>query len=246
MKIKQNVHRYERVVSVAAGVALGVYAIRRHGKVGSSFALATAGSLLARGFSGYCPANGLLGRGKDVGETRDALAGSGGIKLKESVTIRTSAKELYALWRPLTGLPDFMQHVERVDVIDARTSRWVMKGPAGMRYEWDAELINDVKPDLIAWRSLPGSEVVSAGSVTFRERERRGGVATEVTVTLQYDALGGKAGAFIAWMMGQSPASMLREDLRRFKSQVEANEAPTRARVHGARSVLGKVAGVDA
>jgi uncharacterized membrane protein len=226
MTCRTNVTSRERIVSVAAGVALGAYALRARGKPFSQFALSTAAGLVARGVSGYCPVNHLAGRGTHVGDTRQALAGSRGIRIEESVTIRASATNLYKRWRPLTTLPDMLRHVERVDVVDDRTSHWVVEGPAGMRFEWDAELINDVKPDLIAWRSLPGAEVISAGSVRFRERERRGGQVTELTVTLQYEPLGGKAAALLAWLIGQSPSSMLREDLRRFKAQIEAGEAP--------------------
>lgn len=226
MNIRTNVDSRERIVCVAAGVALGVYALRRQKPV-SPLALTSAAGLIARGVSGYCPANHLLGRGTNVGDTRKALAGNRGIRLEESVTIRASATSLYDRWRPLTTLPELMRQVERVDVIDARTSHWVVQGPVGMQFEWDAELINDVKPNLIAWRSLPGAEVVSAGSVAFRERQRRGGPVTELTVTLQYEHVGGKAAALLAWLIGQSPESMLREDLRRFKALIEAGEAPT-------------------
>lgn len=247
MTLRKNVNSTERIVCTAAGVALGVYAARLARREGTHVALVSAAALVARGVSGYCPVNAVLGRGTNAGDTREALAGNRGIKLEDSVTIRASATSLYDQWRSLDRLPDLMRHVERVDVLDGRRSHWVMKGPAGMRWEWDAELINDVRPDLIAWRSLPGAEVVSAGSVRFRERHRRGGQVTEVTVTLQYEPTGGKAGAALAWLIGQSPSSMLREDLRAFKARIEAQEAPTtHARSHGDRSLLGKIARVDA
>jgi uncharacterized membrane protein len=248
MNISKNVSQGERIVCMAAGVALGVYASRRIGRrSGGSLALASAAALMARGASGYCPVNGLLGRGTNVGDTRKALAGSRGIRLEESVTIHASATSLYDLWRPLTNLPSVMRHVERVDVIDHQTSHWVVQGPVGIRFEWDAKLINDVKPHVIAWQSLPGSEVTSAGSVTFRERQSRRGLATEVTVTLQYDPVGGKAAALLAWLVGQSPSSMLREDLQRFKTQVEAREAPmTQAGTYLPRPMVGTLSGMNA
>lgn len=216
----------ERIVCVAAGVALGVYASRLTRKPMSTLALASAASLISRGVSGYCPVNHMLGRGTQVGGARQALAGSRGIRLQERVTIHATANSLYDRWRRLTTLPALMRHVERVDVIDERTSHWVVQGPAGMRFEWDAELINDVKPDVIAWQSLPGSEVMSAGSVTFRERQRRNGPVTELTVTLQYAPVGGKAAALLAGLIGQSPSSMLRKDLRRFKAEIETGRRP--------------------
>jgi len=242
-----NVSSGERIACMAAGMALGMFAARARRGSARWVVLSSAAALLGRGATGYCPINHAVGRGRNVGDTREALAGSRGIKIVESVTIRADAQSLYDTWRRLENLPTVMRHLETVDVIDEKTSHWVMRGPAGIRFEWDAEIINDVTPTLIAWRSLPGSAVVSAGSVQFHERQRRGGVATELTVTMQYSALGGKASDMLAWLVGQSPASMLREDVRRFKAQVEAHEAPTtRARSHGPRSVAGRIARVDA
>jgi uncharacterized membrane protein len=246
MKIRANVGSRERIVSMTGGVVLGMLAAKAHRGKGRSLALSSAAALLGRGVFGYCPVNAAVGRGRSDRDTREALAGNRGVKVIESVTIRSDAGALYDTWRRLDNLPMFMGHLERVDVLDARTSHWVMRGPAGVRFEWDAEIINEIRPMLIAWRSLPGAEVVSAGSVQFRERQRRAGLTTEVTVTMQYEPFGGKASAMLAWLVGQSPASMLREDLRRFKAQIEAREVPTTAaRSHGPRSIVGGVARVD-
>ena len=60
-----------------------------------------------------------------------------------------------------------MQHLESVQVVDDKRSHWVAKAPAGRKVEWDAEIINEIPGELIAWRTLPGSDVISAGSVHF-------------------------------------------------------------------------------
>jgi uncharacterized membrane protein len=99
-----------------------------------------------------------------------------------------------------------------------------MEGPAGTRFEWDAEIINDIKPELIAWRSLPGSDIASAGSVSFRESVRSGQEATDVTVVMQYDAPGGAAARTLAWLAGMGPEKVVREELARFKESFEFGE----------------------
>src|SRR5262245_64907577 len=43
-------------------------------------------------------------------------------------------------------------------------SHWVVDGPLGTHVEWDAEVINEIENELIAWQSLPGGTVDSAGS----------------------------------------------------------------------------------
>ena len=107
-----------------------------------------------------------------------------------------------------------MTHLDRVEIVNDTRSHWVAKGPAGTTVEWDAEMINDRRPDLIAWRSLEGADVASAGSVRFTET-RDGG--TEITVRLQYEPPAGKLGAWVSALLGEDPARQIRDDLRRLK-----------------------------
>ncbi len=85
--------------------------------------------------------------------------------------------------------------------------------------EWTAEIINEVPNQVIGWRSIEGSDVVSAGSVNFDEAGD--GRGTHVRVRLQYSPPGGKVGAAVARLMGRDPATEIREDLSRFKHLVE-------------------------
>ena len=95
-------------------------------------------------------------------------------------------------------------------------SHWVARGPGGLKVAWEAETINEVENTLIAWRSLPGSDIkVTAGSVRFDRV--RGGRSTQVTVTLQYEPPAGRAGDFVARLFGRSASQMIRDDLRRLK-----------------------------
>jgi uncharacterized membrane protein len=103
-------------------------------------------------------------------------------------------------------------------------SHWVTSGPAGLAVEWDAEIINEVENKVLAWSSLPGSDVVTAGSVNFDAA--RCGRSTQVSVHLQYAPPAGKAGALVASLFGREPSQTIREDLRHFKQLLEAGEIP--------------------
>jgi uncharacterized membrane protein len=92
-----------------------------------------------------------------------------------------------------------------------------------MRVEWDARIINEVENKVIGWQSLEGSMISTAGSVNFDEDAH----GTRVTVHLQYNPPGGRAGAAIARIFGEEPNQTIREDLRRFKQLMEAGEIPT-------------------
>jgi uncharacterized membrane protein len=128
--------------------------------------------------------------------------------------------ELYSFWRELENLPKIMSHLKSVEPTDRVRSHWVADGPLGKSVEWDAEIFNDVENELIAWRSLPGSEVDTAGSVRFQALANNSG--TVVTVNLKYDPPAGKVGAWVASLLGRDPGRMISEDLNRFKSLMEA------------------------
>jgi uncharacterized membrane protein len=222
--MRQNVKDWERIASIAAGLALvAVAAASRKGR----FSKAAGLGQVARGITGMCPVNAALGRTR-ARDTRQALSGSRGIRLEGSVTVHRAAEEVFDFWRDLRNLPLFVSHLEFVSLLDHERSHWVMSGPAGLIVEWDAEIINERRPELIAWRSVGDADVVSAGSVRFR---RLPGHSTEVRVLMQYDPPAGKLGAAFASLAGAAPEAMMREDLRRLKEWLEsgASGQPRRA-----------------
>ena len=227
-----NIGRVERWLSMAAGGALAAYALKRRELPGGAAALAGA-ALLYRGATGHCDIYQALGinrsdahRGGGYGtgviadrgsDTRAQLGGNRGIHVEESVTISRPIAELYRFWRNFENLPTFMNHLESVAMRDEGVSHWVAKGPAGMRVEWDARIINEVSNKVIGWQSLDGSMISTAGSVNF-DQDPHG---TRVTVNLQYNPPGGRLGAAVAKLFGEEPNQTIREDLSRFKQLME-------------------------
>jgi uncharacterized membrane protein len=220
-----NVGETERWLSVVGGGALAAYGLTR-GSFGGLMLTAVGGSLIYRGLTGHCnvyKALGISSRQERHGPATSVPAGQG-VKVEKTLTIRRSPLELYRFWHNLENLPSFMQHLESVRRIDNKRSHWVGKRPMGTRVGWDAEIITDKEPEVIAWRSLPGSEVDSAGSVHFARAP--GNQATLVHVVLKYDPPGGKLGAKIAWLFGEAPEQQIQEDLEQFKQQMEAGQLP--------------------
>ena len=200
------------------GAALCLYGATRRSLPG--LCLTIAGTpLLYRGLKGRWPEFSERQVGED---TRFALADNRGTHVREAVQLEKPVAEVFVFWRRLENLPRFMQHLEAVTEDAGGRSHWVARGPAGVHVHWDAEIINEVENQVIGWRSLPGSDVVSAGSVNFDSV--RGGRSTQVTVHLQYAAPGGRAGVVAATLLGRAPSQTIREDLRRFKQLLEAGE----------------------
>ena len=222
----RNISEAERWLSMAAGTGLTLYGLSR--KRTSGWVLAALGGMLVqRGATGHCHTYQAFGINTAGGaeDTRHALSGSGGAHVAESVTINRPIEELYRFWRNLENLPQFMHHLVSVEKQTDTLSRWRARGPGGKVVEWNAEIINEVPNKVIGWRSIEGSDVVSAGSVNFEDAGP--GRGTLVRVHMQYSPPGGKVGAAVARLLGRDAATEIREDLRRFKQIVEAGEVPS-------------------
>jgi uncharacterized membrane protein len=221
-----NVGETERVVSALGGGALALVGLSRGNAAGLTLA-ALGGALLYRGLTGHCPLYGTFG----IDTVHDhnpatSVPAAQGVRVEAAVTIDRPAEELYRYWRDFERLPHIMSHLRTVTVHGDK-SHWVAQAPLGMSVEWDAEVINDRPNELIAWRSLQGSAVSTAGSVHFNQAP--GNRGTEIHVTLKFDPPGGKLGAALARLFGADPRQQIREDLRRFKQLMEAGELPTTA-----------------
>jgi uncharacterized membrane protein len=211
-----DIREIERWASLAAATAVLAYGFSRRSAPGVALAAAAATPFAYRVVSGRWPF--------ENGDTRTALAGDRGIHVRESVRLERPLSEVYGFWRQLENLPRVLTHLQQVVDLGNGRSHWVARGPGDLSVEWDAEIINDVENRVIAWRSLPESDVVTAGSVTFKPV--RGGRATEISVHLQYEPPAGRAGAFLARIFGREPSQTIREDLRQLKQVLEAGEIP--------------------
>jgi uncharacterized membrane protein len=227
-----NLGTTERLISGVAGAALLALTFRTKRLRPVLFPVATG--LIAKAFTGHSAKRALkkLGGRKERVSPVASVGQGQGIKVEQSVTINRPVVEVYRFWRNFENLPRFMDHLESVTVLDETRSHWVAKGPAGSRIEWDAVIHNELDDELIAWRSLPGSEVNNAGSVHFRPTA--GG--TEVRVVLSYEPPAGRVGAAVARLLGEEPSKQVDDDLRRFKQVMESGDVVAGSRSHAGRA----------
>jgi len=207
-----NVNDTERLASGLAGAGLVAYGLKQGGVLGTILSL-VGGSLVYRGATGHCHLYSAMD--KSTAEDNPVRR----IHVQKSVTINKSQAELYAFWRNFENLPIFMNHLESVVTTGERTSHWKAKAPLGTVVEWDAELTSDVPNERLGWKSAEIAEIPNSGVVEFRPTTNRG---TEVRVTLTYEPPAGYLGSLVAKLFGEEPAQQVAEDLRRFKSLMEA------------------------
>ena len=221
-----NVGQAERWASAIGGGALALYGVTRGSLGGIALALVGA-ALVQRGVTGHCNLYDAINFNSASGENlrnseNVSVQGDRGTKVEHSVNINRPPAELYAFWRNFENLPRFMNHLESVKRFGGNRSHWVAKAPGGRTVEWDAEVYNEKEGEMIAWRTLEGSQVASAGSVHF---EPAGEDATNVRVNLKYDPPGGKLGSLVARLFGENPQRQIEEDLARFKEIMEAGRS---------------------
>lgn len=144
-------------------------------------------------------------------------------KIVKSMTINRPVAEVYQFWRNLENLPQFMTHIESIHPMGDRKSHWVIKGPGGARFEWDAEILDEKENQYIAWRSVGSADVDNAGCVQFEEAPAKQG--TDLTVILGYNPPAGKAGKGLVSFLGAAPEHELEHDLKQLKQVLEGRRA---------------------
>jgi len=216
-----NIGDNERLVSAFGGSLLLAYGLKRSDALGIALAV-LGGGLALRGATGHCQVYDAMGvdtRNSEDGNATHSKGRSGKIHVKKSITINKPTSELYSFWRNFENLPQFMNHLESVKNIDDKRSHWVAKAPLGTTVEWDAEITSEHENERIGWKSTEGSEIPNSGVVEFLPTSTRG---TELKVTLTYEPPAGYLGSLVAKLFGEEPSQQVEEDLRRFKSLMEA------------------------
>lgn len=145
----------------------------------------------------------------------------------QAIDVEVPVRVAYNQWTEFEEFPRFMGGVEQVRQLDDTHLHWVAS-IAGVRREWDAEIVEQIPDKCVAWRSLDGA--TNRGTVTF-EPTTPG--TTRVTLVLDFEpegvteTIGDKLGV----VAGQAKA-----DLERFRHFVTTRGAETggwRGEVHG-------------
>ena len=156
----------------------------------------------------------------------------GGIYVEKAVIVDAPVEQVYAYWRNLENLPQWMSHVREVRYLGGDRYHWVVDGPAGAAVEWDSELLNVAENEEMTWRSTEPSQVDHTGRVRFDSM----GDGTRVHVQMRYYPPAGLIGHAVAKAFGVDPRTELEDDLARMKQAVETGHPPRDA---AARQRLG-------
>ncbi len=217
-KLSVNVGKAERIASIIAGTLLLYQGLKNEDKKLGMAAAAAGGLLFFRGATGHSEIYRLSGKHKLPDTVQN-------INIISKLTVNKPRMEVYNFWRKLSNLPLFMEHLEKVEIKDDKTSHWVAKIPGGLgKIEWDAEIVKEVEGELLGWNSLPHASINNAGKIEFRDTDNN---ATEMTVVISYRAPFGDIGEGLAGLLNPAVKKMIDKDVKNFKRYIEAGDIAT-------------------
>jgi uncharacterized membrane protein len=140
--------------------------------------------------------------------------------VESSVDVNVDVTTAYNQWTQFESFPQFMENVQSVTQLDDKRLHWVAE-IAGKTKEWDAEIVEQLPDQRIAWTSISGEP--NGGVVTFQSL---GDTVTKVHLRMDYSTEGflESAGDLLGVVDRQ-----VKGDLDRFKRFIESRGEETGA-----------------
>jgi uncharacterized membrane protein len=133
--------------------------------------------------------------------------------VKESIEVDVPVRTAYNQWTQFEEFPSFMEGVQSVTQIDDTHLRWVAE-IGGKRREWQAEVVDQVPDQKIAWRATDGD-----GPNGIVEFEPLGEDKTLIAVEMAYEPE--SVSEQLASAIGVD-SRQVRRDIERFKELIES------------------------
>jgi uncharacterized membrane protein len=151
-------------------------------------------------------------------------------RIEKSIEVRCPVHSVYNQWTQFEDFPKFMTGVKEVRQLDDTHVHWRAE-IWGKDKEWDAEIVEQVPDQRIAWRSTSG-DAPNGGTVRF---EPLGPDRTRVNLTMEYEPQGAieKAGDALGVLSGRVESTV-----KQFKEFIEKRGGETgawRGEVRGGR-----------
>ena len=130
-----------------------------------------------------------------------------------------------------SNLASFMENLEKVELTGGESGQatWHIKAPVRGTVAVKTEIVKEEEGELIAWRSVEGSDIDTEGRVTFEDAPGERG--TRVGLIVAYRPPAGELGRAVSKLFLREPEIQARHDLKRFKMLMETGEIATSARM---------------
>lgn len=149
-------------------------------------------------------------------------------KSRHAITINRKPDEVYSFVRNFENLLRILKGFVDIKMISETVSQWKVQSKTGFDLSWAAEVTEEIPNEKISWtspQSFTSSEVKIKGSVWFIKAPVN--LGTIVSLSMDYDIIGGKASEWIAFFGGEDPDTLAKTNLKRLKSYLETGEIAT-------------------
>jgi uncharacterized membrane protein len=203
--LQENWTPAARVLVGATGGALALAGARRRDTLGVAVSLVGLA---------------LLSRSATNTELRRLLGGGGRrrIDVQKAININAPLDAVFGFFTNYENFPRFMSHVREVRDAGENRSHWVVDGPAGVPVEWDAVITRLEPNEVLAWKSVPGSIIKSAGIMRFAQNDDG---TTRLDLKMTYNPPAGAIGHAASKILRADPKKQLDDDLARAKTFLE-------------------------
>ncbi|QBE66477.1 SRPBCC family protein [Pseudoduganella lutea] len=147
-------------------------------------------------------------------------AAQGSSTARETITVDVPVRTAYDQWTQFEQFPTFMDSVHEIRQLDDKRLHW-KADVLGKPIEWDAEIVEQIPDQRIAWRSTTGTP--NSGVVRF---EPQGASRTKIVLEMTYtptDAV--ETAGDVLGAVGMEA----RGNLKRFKDMIESRGKETGA-----------------
>jgi len=141
--------------------------------------------------------------------------------LDKQVIVNRSESSLYKAWRDFENIPQILDFVDNVYVLDETRSRWTVRVANNEKEIWDTEIIAEDSHKMFSWHSQGNTDCLHEGTVRFSPGPERGTV-----VRLQLRFFFPPGHDMSPDMLGSGLDDRVTQGLERFRLAMEADEFP--------------------
>ncbi|HEU5439669.1 MAG TPA: SRPBCC family protein [Ktedonobacterales bacterium] len=177
---------------------------------------------------------------KPISQLTGLGAGRQAVYQQKELDIQAPIGEVYEFWRRFESFSLIFPHIDEVREIGPGRTHWVVSGPAGARWEYDAVTTQLIPDQVIAWQSVPGAELGNTGIVRFKSVALGGETeGTRINIRMWYTPPAGVIADTLAGFLDSSLKDELNEAMVRFKSLMETGKTTAHGRRITRQDVIG-------
>jgi uncharacterized membrane protein len=150
-------------------------------------------------------------------------------RIEDSILIERPLAEVFAFYRDARNLSRFLGDVVDVEPLDARTSRWTIEGPLGIRVHWNSVITEIKDNDHIFYETSDAFK--TKWEIYFSQA-----ISPDMTLVREVMiGVGGKLTEVALALVGKHPSAEVHSNLNRLKQLLETGQVSDRS-----NSISGK------